>query len=59
MIDHLMREVGLTPEQRYCSCSVGVHLRMRAVVDVAKWVVSAYPPKSPFTRRLSRVTGPR
>jgi acetamidase/formamidase len=48
MIDHLMREYRLTPEQSYCLCSVAVHLRLSEVVDAPNWVVSAYLPKALF-----------
>jgi acetamidase/formamidase len=51
MIDHLMSEYGLSPEQSYCLCSVAVHLRLSEVVDAPNWVVSAYLPKSLFPRR--------
>ena len=51
MIDHLMAEYGLSPEQSYCLCSVAVHLRLSEVVDVPHWVVSAYLPNSLFPGR--------
>jgi acetamidase/formamidase len=51
MIDHLMKEYGLSAEQSYCLCSVAVHLRLSEVVDAPNWVVSAYLPNSLFPRR--------
>ncbi len=41
MIDHLVRERGLTPEQAYILASVAVDLRVGQVVDVPNYVVTA------------------
>ena len=41
MIDYLVKEHGLTKEQAYILCSVAVDLRVRQVVDVPNFIVSA------------------
>ena len=41
MIDYLVGEHGLSPEQAYILCSVAVDLRIGQVVDVPNYVVSA------------------
>jgi formamidase len=41
MIDHIVRERGLTPEQAYILASVAVDLRVGQVVDVPNYVVTA------------------
>jgi formamidase len=41
MIDHIVREHGLTPEQAYILSSVAVDLRVGQVVDVPNYVVTA------------------
>ena len=41
MIDHIVRERGLTPEQAYILSSVAVDLRVGQVVDVPNYVVTA------------------
>lgn len=49
MVDHLVREHGLTREEAYILCSVAVDLKINEVVDAPNWVVSAYLPLSIFT----------
>lgn len=46
MIDHLVRETGLTPLDAYVLCSVAVDLKITEVVDRPNWVVAAYLPRS-------------
>jgi formamidase len=48
MIDHLVAEYRLSPEESYCLCSVAVHLKLGEVVDAPNWVVSAHLPKAIF-----------
>jgi formamidase len=48
MIDHIVREYGLTPEQAYILCSVAVDLRVGQVVDVPNYVVTAVLNKDVF-----------
>jgi acetamidase/formamidase len=48
MIDHLVTERGLSPEQAYVLCSVAVDLAIEEVVDVPNWVVSAALPLNLF-----------
>jgi acetamidase/formamidase len=48
MIDHLMAEHGLSPEQAYVLCSVAVDLAIEEIVDVPNWVVSAALPLNLF-----------
>jgi formamidase len=50
MIDHIVREYGLTPEQAYILCSVAVDLRVGQVVDVPNYVVTAVLNKDVFVR---------
>ncbi|MCC7485885.1 MAG: acetamidase/formamidase family protein [Burkholderiales bacterium] len=49
MIDHLVRERGLTREQAYILCSVAVDLRVSEIVDAPNWIVSAFLPEDVFT----------
>jgi acetamidase/formamidase len=44
MIDHLVAERGLTPEQAYVLCSAAVDLAIEEIVDMPNWVVSATLP---------------
>ena len=46
MIDHLVRETGLSPLDAYVLCSVVVDLKITEVVDRPNWVVAAYLPTS-------------
>jgi formamidase len=41
MIEHIVRERGLTPEQAYILCSVAVDLRVGQVVDVPNYIITA------------------
>lgn len=48
MVDHLVREYGLTREEAYILCSVAIDLKISGVVDAPNWIVSAYLPLSIF-----------
>jgi acetamidase/formamidase len=48
MIDHLVRERGLSREQAYVVASVAVDLRISEIVDAPNWIVSAFLPESIF-----------
>ena len=48
MIDHIVRNYGLSPEQAYILCSVAVDLRVGQVVDVPNYVVTAVLNKDVF-----------
>lgn len=48
MIDYMVREHGLTPEQAYVVASVAVDLRISQVVDVPNFIVSAFLPLEIF-----------
>jgi formamidase len=48
MIDHIVREYGLTPEQAYILASVAVDLRVGQVVDVPNYVMTAILNKDVF-----------
>ena len=48
MIDHLVRERGLSREQAYILCSVTVDLKISEIVDAPNWIVSAFMPDSIF-----------
>jgi formamidase len=48
MIDYMVREHGLTPEQAYVVASVAVDLRISQVVDVPNFIVSAFLPLEVF-----------
>lgn len=50
MIDYIVREHGLTPEQAYVLASVAVDLRVSQVVDVPNFIVSAFLPLDVFVR---------
>ena len=49
MIDYIVRETGLSPEQAYILSSVAVDLRVGQVVDVPNYVVTAVLNKGVFT----------
>lgn len=49
MIDHLVRERGLSREEAYVLASVAVDLRISEIVDAPNWIVSAFLPESIFT----------
>ena len=48
MIDHLVRERGLSREEAYILCSVAVDLRVSEIVDAPNWIVSAFLPEMVF-----------
>jgi formamidase len=48
MIDYMVREHGLTPEQAYVVASVAADLRISQVVDVPNFIVSAFLPLEIF-----------
>ena len=48
MIDHLVRERGLSREEAYILCSVAVDLRISEIVDAPNWIVSAFLPEDVF-----------
>jgi acetamidase/formamidase len=48
MIDHLVRERGLSREQAYVLSSVAVDLKISEIVDAPNWIVSAFLPESIF-----------
>jgi acetamidase/formamidase len=48
MIDHLVAEHDLTPEQAYCLCGAAVDLKISEIVDEPNWLVSAYLPLGIF-----------
>ena len=48
MIDYLVAEKGLTPEQAYIVSSVAVDLRIGQLVDVPNYIVSAILPLTIF-----------
>jgi len=50
MIDHIVRNYGLTPEQAYILCSVAVDLRVGQVVDVPNYVMTAVLNKGVFVK---------
>jgi acetamidase/formamidase len=49
MIDHLVRERGLSREEAYVLASVAVDLKISEIVDAPNWIVSAFLPESIFT----------
>jgi len=48
MIDHLVRQRGLTREEAYILCSVAVDLKISEIVDAPNWIVSAFLPEMVF-----------
>ena len=48
MINHLVRERGLTREEAYILCSVAVDLKVSEIVDAPNWIVSAFLPEMMF-----------
>ena len=48
MIDHLVRERGLSREEAYIVCSVAADLKISEIVDAPNWIVSAFMPESIF-----------
>jgi formamidase len=51
LIDWMVREKGLTPEQAYVVASVAADLRIGNVVDVPNYAVSAILPTSIFRKK--------
>jgi formamidase len=51
MIDYIVRQHKLTPEQAYVLASVAVDLRVSQVVDVPNFIVSAFLPLEVFAER--------
>ena len=49
MIEHLVQNHGLRPEDAYILCSVVVDLRISEIVDAPNWIVSAFLPNAIFT----------
>lgn len=49
MVDHLVRERGLSREEAYAVSSVCVDLKISEIVDAPNWLVSAFLPESVFT----------
>ncbi len=49
MVEHLVRERGLSREQAYVLSSVAVDLKISEIVDAPNWIVSAFLPESIFT----------
>ena len=48
MIDHLVRERGLSREEAYVLASVAVDLKISEIVDAPNWIVSAFLPERLF-----------
>ena len=48
MVEHIVRERGLSREEAYVLCSVCVDLRISEVVDAPNWLVSAFLPEMVF-----------
>ena len=48
MIDHLVRERGLSREEAYVVSSVAADLKISEIVDSPNWIVSAFLPESIF-----------
>jgi acetamidase/formamidase len=48
MIDHIVRERGLSREEAYIVCSVAVDLKISEIVDAPNWIVSAFLSESIF-----------
>ena len=48
MIDHLVRNHGLSREEAYILCSVAVDLKVSEIVDAPNWIVSAFLPENVF-----------
>jgi acetamidase/formamidase len=48
MIEHLVRNRGLSREEAYILCSVAVDLKVSEIVDAPNWIVSAFLPEMVF-----------
>jgi acetamidase/formamidase len=44
MIEHLVAEYAMSPEQAYSLCGAAVDLKISEIVDAPNWIVSAYLP---------------
>jgi acetamidase/formamidase len=53
MIDHLVRERGLSREEAYILCSVAVDLKVSEIVDAPNWIISAFLAERVFGERRS------
>lgn len=51
MIEHIVSTTGMTEQEAYMLCSVAVDLRISEIVNMPNMVVSAFLPKSIFTKR--------
>jgi len=49
MVDHIVKERGLSREEAYVLCSVCVDLKINEIVDAPNWLVSAFLPETVFT----------
>ena len=49
MIDHLVRERGLSREDAYMLCSLAGDLKITEVVDAPNWMVGCFMPDAVFT----------
>jgi acetamidase/formamidase len=49
MIEHLVRERGLSREEAYVLASVAVDLKISEIVDAPNWIVSAFLPETIFS----------
>lgn len=48
IIEYLVKEYILTPEQAFCLCGAAVDLKISEIVDGPNWIVSAYLPLGIF-----------
>lgn len=48
MIEHMVKERGLSREEAYVLCSVCVDLKISEIVDSPNWIVSAFLPEMVF-----------
>jgi acetamidase/formamidase len=48
MIEHIVKERGLSREEAYVLCSVCVDLKINEIVDAPNWIVSAFLPEVVF-----------
>ena len=48
MIEHLVRERGVSREEAYILASVAVDLKISEIVDAPNWIVSAFLPETIF-----------
>jgi acetamidase/formamidase len=50
IIDYLVKEHSMSPEQAYCLCGAAVDLKISEIVDAPNWIISAYLPMIIFER---------